>query len=342
MAFGTLAPMDARVHALMTAAGVECMSCRCRWRGSYPFGMLRLARYLSHKRMEILHTHLFDPSVVGLTAGMLARTPARVLTRHYSDYHTRIRRRAHVALDRMCTRLAQAVIAVSAHTAEHLVSVEGAPREKVHTILNGIDFARVKPSPQAWQHVRSGLGVESDHLILVMARLHPEKGHTYLFQALPGIRERVGRRLLVLLAGTGPYEVSYREEVARLGCEDIVRFLGFRHDAADLMVASDLVVLPSEAEAFGLVLAEALFLGRPVVATRAGGIPEIVDDGVDGILVSPAEPQALEDAVVRLLTDDALRKSMGHKGRKKVAKRFRFDRMMGEYETLYDHLLADA
>jgi glycosyltransferase involved in cell wall biosynthesis len=108
------------------------------------------------------------------------------------------------------------------------------------------------------------------------------------------------------------------------------------------MVASDLVVLPSEAEAFGLVLAEALFLGRPVVATRAGGIPEIVDDGVDGILVSPAEPQALEDAVVRLLTDDALRKSMGHKGRKKVAKRFRFDRMMGEYETLYDHLLADA
>src|SRR5438309_239207 len=89
MFFGTLKPMAPWLREHMESQGVACLSCDCRNRASYPWGLLRLARFLRRERIDILHTHLFDPSVVGLCAGVLARTPLRVETRHYSDYHTR-------------------------------------------------------------------------------------------------------------------------------------------------------------------------------------------------------------------------------------------------------------
>jgi glycosyltransferase involved in cell wall biosynthesis len=145
--------------------------------------------------------------------------------------------------------------------------------------------------------------------------------------------------VLVLLAGAGPFEGSYREEVRALGCDDMVRFLGFRRDIADLMVAADLVVVPSVAEAFGLVLAEALYLGRPVVATRAGGIPEIIDDGIDGVLVEPGDSAALARAIGSMLNDPERCRLMAGRGRERVAARFSFEGMTRAYESLYQSLL---
>jgi glycosyltransferase involved in cell wall biosynthesis len=300
---------------------------------------VRLAGFLRRERVDILHTHLFEPSVMGLPAGVLARTPGRVMTRHYSDYHTRIDKHWHVRLDQMCTRLSHRVVAVSEHTREHMVRVEGAPAEKIRVIKNGIDFDRVKPSgPEAVGRVRGDLATGDAHLLLVPARLHPEKGHSHLFRALPALRSKLQRRLVVLLAGAGPFEAAYRDEVRQLGCEEMVRFLGFRRDITDLMCAADLVVVPSVAEAFGLVLAEALYLGRTVVATRVGGIPEIVDDGLDGILVPPGDSAALADAIARLLEHPEERNRLAGAGRRKVEQRFSFEAMTRAYEALYEEL----
>lgn len=341
MLFGTLHPMDPKLEAYMVGQGVDRFSCGCQRRLDYGSGLLRLARYLRRERVDILHTHLFEPSLVGLLAGAWAGTRTRVLTRHYSDYHTRIAKRWHVRLDRLCTRLAHVVIAVSQHTADHMVSEEGAPREKIHVVLNGIDFERVAPSgPDAAQRIRREFGGTQANLLVVMARLHPEKGHSYLFRALPGLRRRVARPTVLLVAGTGPFEADYRAEVAALGCGDMVRFLGFRPDPADLMAAADLLVLPSLAEAFGLVLAEALHLGTPVLATRVGGIPEIVDDGVDGMLVPPGDSGALEDALVTLLGDPQRRQRLARAGVTKVRERFGFVEMVRAYERVYDGLTA--
>lgn len=336
MIFGTLGPMDPRVRGLMEQEQVACLDCGCRGRWSYPLGLLRLVRQLRRERVDILHTHLFDPSVVGLVAGTLARTPLRVMTRHYSDYHTRINRPVHVWLDRLATHLSHEVIAVSQHTADHMIRVEHAQAGKIHVVANGIDFDRVRiSSPEAPTRLRRELGLEQARIVLMAARLHPEKGYEILLQAMHLLKPRV-ERLALLIAGTGALESHYRSLTSSLGLEGVVRFLGFRRDLADLMVAADVVVLPSLAEAFGLVLAEAIYLGKPVVATRVGGIPEIVEDGVDGVLVPPADAAALADALERVLRDASLAQSVAAHGPPKIAARFGFERMMRDYERVYD------
>ena len=342
MYFATLNPIAPWLRDYMQSQGVECFSCDARRRVEYPLAMIRLARFLRRNRIDILHTHLFEPSVVGMLAGSLSRTATRVITRHYSDYHTRINKNWHVRLDQLCTRLSQAAIAVSRHTADHMIEVEGAPREKVHAVLNGIDFDRAKVSgPDARQRVRREFAADESHLLVTIARLHPEKGHHYLFEALGEVRRRVNRPVRLLVAGTGPFDSAYREEVRALGCEDIVSFLGFRKDAPDLIAAADLVILPSVAEAFGLVLTEALYLGTPVVATRVGGIPEIVDDGVDGVLVPPADSCALARAIIDMLNDPDRRRMMAGGGREKVLNKFRFEDMVRSYETIYDKAIGN-
>jgi glycosyltransferase involved in cell wall biosynthesis len=303
--------------------------------------VVALARFLRRERVDVLHTHLFEPSVVGLLAGAVARTPVRVMTRHYSNYHTRIEKRWHVRADRLCNRMSHAIIAVSQHTADHLVQEERTNPEKVHVILNGIDFSRVKVSDSdAPARLRRELEAVDRPLLLLPGRLHPEKGQSHLFRALPFVRQRLLRKPMVLVAGGGPFEAAYRAEVESLGCNDMVRFLGFRRDLPDLMAAADLVLLPSVAEAFGLVLAEALCLGVPVVATRVGGIPEIVSHGIDGVLVPPADSGALAEAIAGLLSDEPRRLKLAGAGRAKVIERFQFADMVRRYEQLYDRLTS--
>lgn len=340
--FGTLLDFDPVLQSLLEANGVTCFDGRAKSRLGYPATMARLARFLRRHRIQIVHTHLFDPSVTGLLTAALAGAPVRILTRHYSDYHTRIQKTWHVRADRLCTSLASRVIAVSRHTAEHMIALEGAPAHKIDVVWNGVRFERLTPTRERPAvQVRRELGLGQSLILLVPARLHPEKGHSYLFRALPQLRARVGRPFVVLLAGDG-IPLDYQRELDSLGCRDLVRFLGFRKDIVDLMLASDLVVLPSVAEAFGYVLVEALYLGVPVVSTKVGGIPEIVDDGADGLLVPPADAPALESAVERLLVDSASRTRIAGAGRDKVVKRFSADAMMRGYEAVYERAWRDA
>jgi glycosyltransferase involved in cell wall biosynthesis len=339
MLFGTLYPTAPWLEEYMTSQGVPSFSLGCRGRLGFPLAIFRLARLLRKQHVDILHTHLFEPSVVGLVAGKLAGTPMLFLTRHYSDYHTRIHKGWHVRADQLCTALSHRVVAVSRHTAQHLTEVEKTPPAKVRVVYNGIDFDRVKPSgPDARARVRAAEGLREANVVLVAARLHPEKGYEYLLDAIPVLREKSKKPLVLLVAGRGPFEAAYRERTRRLGCEEVVRFLGFRRDLPDLMVASDVFVLPSVAEAFGLVVVEALYLGVPVVATRVGGIPEIVEEDTDGLLVPPANSEALVCALERLLADPEERARLTTTGRARVTARFGFERMVREYEALYEEL----
>jgi glycosyltransferase involved in cell wall biosynthesis len=340
MAFGTLRPTDPALVAALGAHGVPVYCCEARSRWAYPLAVARLYRHLRSSGIEVMHAHLFDPSVVGLVAAALARTPLRVQTRHYSDYHTRIGRRWHRRLDQLCTRLSHAVIAVSQHTADHLIGVEGAPRHKVHVIHNGIDFDRVRASPEGAAQIRATFLEPGQLLLVTVGRLHPEKGYEYLFKAMAAAIPRIHPGTRLLIAGRGPFEDAYRKMVHDLGLDEQVRFLGFRDDVPDLVSAADLFVLPSVAEAFGLAVAEALYLGTPVLATQCGGIPEIVVHDRDGVLVPPGDVAPLAQALVGLLNDPARLASLRFAGTARIRERFSFERMVAAYEALYARLLS--
>lgn len=338
--FASLNEFDPRLREYMQLQGVESFSCGALSRKDFPAAALKLAAFLKKENVDILHTHLFEPSVIGLWAGILAGTKYRVSTRHYSDYHTRVNKNWHVRIDKMCNRLSHKIIGVSQHTSDHVVKTENTSPQKVVTIYNGIDFDRVKTSCGDFRaKIRTEFDAEDKFLILTTGRLHPEKGYPYLFEAAAKLKNLTEKPFVWLIAGKGSFEQKFREQVSELDAHDVIKFIGFRRDMPDLMASADLFVLPSVAEAFGVVFAEAIYLGVPIVATRIGGIPEIVSDGVDGILIPPANSEAIAEATADLLNNPNKLKSLAGAGREKVIGKFEFKDMTRQYEAVYEDLI---
>ncbi len=337
--FASLGEFAPWLREYMESQGVECFSCDARSRKDYLWAILKLRKFLKQENVDIIHVHLFDPSIVGLLSAVLAGTKYRVMTRHYSDYHTRIDKRWHVRLDKMCNRLAQRITGVSEHTSRHVIDVENTPPEKVVTIYNGIDFDRVKPSDDDFKsRIRKEFEAEDKFLILTTGRLHTEKGYPYLFPAARELKRLTKTPFVWLIAGKGPFEAEYRQTVLDLGCGDVIKFIGFRNDIPDLMSTADVFVLPSVAEAFGVVFAEAIYLGTPIVATKIGGIPEIVSDGIDGILIPPADSDAIANTLADLINNPEKLRSLAGTGKQKVIDKFLFDEMTRKYESICEEL----
>ena len=340
--FASLGEFAPWLQEYMESQGVKCFSCNAKSRKDFPSAMFRLASFLRKEKVDILHTHLFEPSVVALWAAVLARTKYRVMTRHYSDYHTRINKNWHVRVDKMCNSLSHKIIGVSQHTSDHVIEAENTPSEKVVTIYNGIDFERVKTSEDDFKmRIREEFNAKDKTLILTVGRLHPEKGYPHLFEAVPKLKKLLDKPFLWLVAGKGPFEAEYKEKIKKLGCEDVIKLIGFRKDIPDLMSTANVFVLPSVAEAFGVVFAEAIYLGTPIIATKIGGIPEVVTDGVDGILIPPADSDALANTLADLINNTKKLKSLAStKGQKKVAEKFEFEDMTRKYEAVYEDLIG--
>jgi glycosyltransferase involved in cell wall biosynthesis len=284
---------------------------------------LRLARLLRREKVAVLHAHFFYPTIVGLVAARLAGTRF-VFTRHHSDHHVRIGKRWHTWVDGLCARGADQVIAVSEETRRIMVGVEGVPESKVTVVYNGM-HPLAEPSQDRIARTRAELQLGGEPVCLMIARLHEEKGHRYLFDAIPSVVSKVGR-LTVLLAGEGSHRRVLEDEVQERRLQDTVRFLGWRAEIPEIISLATVVVLPSLAESFGFVLVEAMSLGKPVVASTTGSIPEIVVHGETGLLVPPKDSRALAEAICRLVEDRGFADMLGAAGRRAGA--LSLDRMM--------------
>lgn len=335
VSFVTLEDPEPGFAADLEELGVTVSGLGVRGRADLPGAAVRLAARLRRQRPAVVHAHLFRPSLVAMVSAVVARVPARIVTRHHSDYHTRTGRWLPVALDRLITFLAHRVVSVSDHVRHSMEEEEGLEPEKVVTIPNGVDAGRFqKPRPERAAELRGKLAESGEQVILVPARLHPEKGHVHLFRALELLASSgVDCRLWV--AGEGPFETDYREEVAALGLEDRIDFLGFRPDVADLMAAADVVAVPSVAEAFGLVALEARVMSRPVVASRVGAIPELLEEGRAGLLVPPGDPAELARALRRILTEPELADALEAAGGRHLLEDWSLETMVRRYEGVY-------
>jgi glycosyltransferase involved in cell wall biosynthesis len=184
------------------------------------------------------------------------------------------------------------------------------------------------------------LGVaDGTPVLLTAGRLEPEKGHRYLLRALPRLLA-AHPRLRLWLAGEGSLCEALRREAARLGLADAVDFLGYRADVPSLLAACDLLVVPSLEESFCLTLLEAMALGRPVVAARVGGIPEVAVEGETAWLVPPADPEALAEAVADALARPEEAARRGEAGARRARERFQISAMVAGFAQVYQRVLA--
>jgi glycosyltransferase involved in cell wall biosynthesis len=295
--------------------------------------LMRLMRY---RQIDVVHTHLYCRSnVYGRAAAALARVPVKVATEHGG---IAVRTRKRWLADHVLERFTDGFIAVSRAVKENMVQQQGVPAHKIRVIHNGVDpyQFRVRESQTV---ARQALGLPVGIPVIgCIGRLELIKGHSYLVDAMIQIRARLPQAVL-LVVGAGTAQAALREQVRKRGLSGVVLVVGGQQDIRPFLQAMDLFVLPSLDEGFGIALLEAMAMELPIVASNVGGIPEVVDNGKTGVLVSPRDSDALAQAIVALLKHEEKRHRMGMLGRERVLSRFTAQHSASQLEALYESLL---
>ena len=294
-----------------------------------------LTAYLADLRPEILHTHMYRADIIGTKAALALanaghRRPYVVSTVHSS----RVRSVADREALRNLTPHIDHLIAVSNAIVEK-IDAERPGLAPVDLIYNGVDLDRYDHQEPCCT-LRDEYGMEAGSQIVgVVARLEPEKGHQTLIDAWPHVLRRVPDAYL-LVVGEGSRRDYLEHQAAANRVAHRVVFTGRRDDVPAVTAALDVAVLPSHREAQGLSILEAMALSRPVVASDVGGIPEMIEDGVTGLLVPPHDSEALAAAIIRLLRDHPYADMLGRAGHDLVHDRFCIELMVDAIAAIYD------
>ena len=299
----------------------------------------RLARHIVKRRIDIVHAYSFYGNVFALPPARLARTPVVIASiRDRAPYLTPMQKR----VQRYACRLADCILANADAVKDWLIG-EGYDGSKITVIRNGVDLSRFDHSSDALA-VRREFGLPDDvPLVTVVSRLNRMKGLEQFLEAAAAIRVRVPEARFLIVGETAPNDRPYLSVLTglaeRLGLSDRVVFAGLRTDVPQLLASATVSVMPSLNEALSNVLLESMAAGVPLVATRVGGTPEAIEDGVNGLLVPPADPAALANAICHLLAEPEFARRLGLAARQSISERFSTERMVSATEQLYLSLL---
>lgn len=323
-----------RAQADLEAAGVRFLGVPRETKADI-WKWSRLWSYLRRERIDVLHAHKHGSNVWGTAVGRAARVPVIVAHEHSWSYEGQ---RLRVVLDReLVARGADALVAVSREDQRRMTAVERIPPERTRFVPNG--SVASAPSRSAGE-VRAELGIAADTLVVVTAgALCDYKGFDVLVDAAARLAPRFGA-LRVLIAGEGEQRPALEAQIARRGLDGVVTLLGHRPDVADVLAAADVAVCCSHHEGSPLSVMEYMEAGLPVVASRVGGVPDLLDDGVHGLLVTPRDPDALSEALATVLADPRRRAEMGEAGRARRRAEFDLSVTIGRLQDLYEELLA--
>jgi glycosyltransferase involved in cell wall biosynthesis len=310
---------------------------------------IRLARLIRRERPQILHTHTAKAGTVGRVAALLAgsrRPPIVVHTFHghvLRGYFGPVRSLFFRLLERGLASKTTALVAVSPQVRDDLVALRVAPRERFVVIRLGIELEqRVAPEQDGRLESRRYLGIPVDRFAVGwIGRMTAVKRTDDVLIAFRRLRDS-GVDACLCLVGDGPDRPQLERRAHELGIVRDTLFLGYQEDVAPFYAAFDALVLPSGNEGTPVSAIEALAAGRPVVATRVGGVPDVVRDGEDGFLVEAGATDDLADRLGRLAKDPALRKRMGEQGRGRVLPRYAVERLVDDVDRLYRSLLEAA
>jgi glycosyltransferase involved in cell wall biosynthesis len=305
--------------------------------------ILSLRRALRSGQIELIHAHNGRTKLLASVAVRLAKTGRVVATQHFLQPNHSTHRGVKAVVSRGAHHWVNAgvhrFIAISKASAAGMLERAEASESDVCVVLNGMaapDLSGLKKREEIRAELRTPLDAP---VVVCVARLVPEKDIPTLIDAMRQVVEAIPTAVC-WIAGEGSQREALALKIKQSGIEKSVKLLEFREDALSLINAADLFVLPSLAEPFGLVLLEAMALGKAVVATQAGGPLEIVEEGRTGLLVTPSKADEMSVAIQKLLGDSALRQSMGQAGRNRFEEKFSAQAMARATLNVYRQALA--
>jgi glycosyltransferase involved in cell wall biosynthesis len=287
------------------------------------FNIFKICRFIDFSQADVLHLHTSHSLLIGGVAGRIKDAPI-VFTKRV-DFPIKGRFKYN--------RLTDKIIAISQAVKDVLIR-GGIEEDKITVVHSGIDTKKFDGVQKA-EHLFREFNIPKKNLVVgTIAHLTDHKGHIYLLQAIPKILKEIPN-CLFLFVGEGELKESLIGKARILGIKDRVIFTGFREDIPKILSILDLFVLPSHLEGLCTSLMDALYMQVPIVATTAGGIPEVIDNGRTGLLVPPKDPNALTEAVVKLMKDEDKKTVFAKRGKKKVSEKFTASKMVEGVEKVY-------
>ncbi len=323
--------LAAQETAALRAAGVSVLALERRSSlSAAPWA--RLYALMRRERIDIVHAHMPRASIPGSLLARLAGVPVVISHEHGSILYGHPIRKF---LDRnVVGRCSDVVLAVSDWDRRQIIDLEGIHAGRVQVFRNAI-----LAFPDRSRDVRGQLGAPGAALIGAVGRLDPVKGYDDLVRAV-GLLKHQGRAIRCVIAGVGPDQNRLQGLIDELHLADEVRLLGLREDVPDVLRALDVAVLPSHSEGAPLAVIEYMAAGAPIVASKVGGVPELIEDGVHGLLAQPHDPRRLAAAIGRLLDDRRLARRLGDAARERQRAELDLAVAVKRLEALYLELYA--
>jgi glycosyltransferase involved in cell wall biosynthesis len=296
----------------------------------------RLYARLAGRGVDVLHSHMPRASVPGTVLGRLARTPVIVSHEHTWSFEGQPVRRF---LDRnVVARGSDVVLAVSERDRQRMIAIEGMPAEVVRVLPNGIPYV-----PEEGPDLRAELGAQEGELLIgSVGRFYPQKGYEHLVRAIAILKHNYPGSFRCVVVGHGPEQESLQALIDELGITEQMQLVGRREDIADVVRAFDVAVLPSNYEGSPLTILEYMAGSAAILASNVGGVPELIEDSVQGLLVPPGDPGALASGMQRLLEDRELAERLGRAARERQLANFDLSVVVGRLQDLYVELLGSS
>ncbi len=301
------------------------------------FICFRIIKIIHKYKIDIIHTHLYHSNLYGRLAAIMTGVPV-VATEHNVYQTYKFKRRV---INWLLAKKTHKVIAVSGMVRDYITKRDWLDPLKIELIHNGIDL-NGQSSLLTREEARDRLRIPRDAFVVgTVGRLTDQKGHIFLVNAAKRLKDAIAN-LRVIIVGAGPLLPNLKKAIEEESLEECVLLLGSRRDIPEILRTFDVFAFPSLWEGLPLSLLEAMSCSIPVVATPAGGVVEIITDGVNGLTVPFSDAGALADSILYLHENAGFRKELGEKGLAVVQERFSASSMMHHMETLYETMLNSS
>jgi glycosyltransferase involved in cell wall biosynthesis len=336
--FCCLGPRDA-ISKEIEKVGVEIVALNRSRYHRFSLAIVRdLYRLMKQKNIHIVRTHRYRANLYGRLAAWLSGVPITIISLH-DNYNKDMRLERRIA-NKILSKVTDKMIAVSESIKKDIIQYDGIDSSKILVIPNGIDTEKFKPEGN-FADISEELSFKrSDIVVGFVGRIVPAKGLEYLIDAFSYIKKGFTNSWL-LIVGEGGIMGELRERTKKNNVQDSVIFAGKRRDIADVLSRTDIFVMPSIAEGLPNALLEAMAMGKPIVATMIGGIPEVIKNGFNGLLVPPRDPAALATAIKELIGNGQLSVRMGQAARDLVVNKYSIRETAQKWESLYLSILKE-